>query len=311
MLTAKPEKNTSSMPNRILRLLQKTAYWVIGFLILTELVYRFTPHNSGHYLKALNQKKDLLDSVKTPRLVLVGGSNVATGISSTALEREFEIPTVNIGLDERLGIDFNLNLLRYSLHPNDVVIMSFEYSSHLDPETNTRNLVDYHVPEVFQFFEKKSFLATYSEKRTMGWQEAFGQIRPDSLSDKDFSAKGDYEGKLFDVLSPKFQDISWKSKQWESVLPALLDFLSWAKRNNIQVFYTFPCYPESTFEANITEIHALEIMLQTRLPIGVLLCRPEDFVMDDTFFANGVYHLNRDGRKIRTMRLVQLLESFL
>ena len=101
-------------------------FTLLQLLIGTALAwgYRIDP---AHYMCALIDKHQRLRSTDPPRLVFVGGSNLAFGIDSPRLERELGRPTVNMGLHVGLGLDYMLREAEAELRPGDAVVVSAEY----------------------------------------------------------------------------------------------------------------------------------------------------------------------------------------
>src|SRR5258708_4132609 len=61
------------------------------------------------YLGASAEKEKRENSISRPKIILVGGSNLAFGINSEIIEKEFKMPVVNMGLHAGLGLEFTLN----------------------------------------------------------------------------------------------------------------------------------------------------------------------------------------------------------
>jgi hypothetical protein len=69
-----------------------------------------------------------LNSLKSPKLVLVGGSNLSFGIDTPRLERELGLPVANMGLNAGFGVRCMVNTIRPCLKPGDTVLLCIEYS---------------------------------------------------------------------------------------------------------------------------------------------------------------------------------------
>jgi len=72
-------------------------------------------------------KNRRLDSLPSPKIVFVGGSNIAFGLNSKEIEDSIHLPVVNMGLHAGLGIYFMLNEIRNHVNKGDIVIFSPEY----------------------------------------------------------------------------------------------------------------------------------------------------------------------------------------
>ena len=87
----------------------------------------FNPSAKNAYLATFIDKMHLLDSVPSPRLILMSGSSVAFGVDSDLLSNELEIPVVNAALHFKLGTHFLMQQLKSTVRKGDIVLISMEY----------------------------------------------------------------------------------------------------------------------------------------------------------------------------------------
>src|SRR5690606_26128837 len=64
------------------------------------------------------------------RVVLVGGSNLAFGIDSKAIEAAVGCPVVNMGMNGYFGVRFMLEEVAPRLRAGDVVVLAFEWDNY-------------------------------------------------------------------------------------------------------------------------------------------------------------------------------------
>jgi hypothetical protein len=81
-----------------------------------------------HYLSAFRDKEERLEGLAPPRVLLVGGSSLAFGTNSRAIEHALGRPVVNLGLNAGLGLEFILRQAEASMGSGDLVILSPEYN---------------------------------------------------------------------------------------------------------------------------------------------------------------------------------------
>jgi hypothetical protein len=98
-------------------------------VVLAGVVFGLFYHRSGGTAAALNAKFEILDSTPSPRVVLVGGSNVWYGIDSPMLEHELGQPAINMGICAPTTLEFQLAITESRLRKGDVVVISPEYHS--------------------------------------------------------------------------------------------------------------------------------------------------------------------------------------
>ena len=95
----------------------------------------------------LNEIRTGPGCVWLPRVILIGGSNLAFGIDSQLLAQKLGAPVVNYGLEGGLGLTILLNSLQDNMRPGDIVVISPEY------ELFYNNLVDGEAVTLAQLLE--------------------------------------------------------------------------------------------------------------------------------------------------------------
>ncbi len=112
------------------------------------------------YLGAAIDKHNRLAQQPAPRVVFVGGSNLAFGLDSAEIERSLGYGVVNMGLDLSLGLDFMLREIEPFLARGDVVVISPEYEEFIDmyPGKVTTLFAEATIyPRAMQFFSYRHF----------------------------------------------------------------------------------------------------------------------------------------------------------
>ena len=276
------------------------------------------------YMATISDKMHLLDSVPSPRLILMSGSSMAFGVDSDLLSRELEIPVVNASLHFKLGSRFMMDQLKSTVRKGDIVLITLEYVIKSKGSCEEKLMAADFYPPAKNWIQFSSFseeVGAYTVHRLADFKLLMGEIwsgtrtRPISIDDttsvffrKCFAKNGDLLGHLnnpqpkFDV--PEISDEVEFSQQIED----LNDFGTFAKQKGATVFFTFPSYVESGFERNMPVIKKIEQQFRNNLNF-IILGNPENSVMDDRFFYDNPFHLNAGGRKIFSSRLIQLLEQ--
>ncbi|WP_435355410.1 hypothetical protein [Emticicia sp. SJ17W-69] len=98
---------------------------------IIEVLYDFNPYQKydleNSYTAAIIDKYARLQSLKSPKIVMIAGSNFAYGINSKMIEDSLQHPVVNMSMHYDYGTDFMLQQIAPELHKGDTVIMGFEY----------------------------------------------------------------------------------------------------------------------------------------------------------------------------------------
>jgi hypothetical protein len=84
------------------------------------------------YLASAIDKVKMLKTVPGPRLILIGGSNLAFGIDSAYLQNRLQMPVINMGVHIAFGLRYMLNQARPYLRSGDIVVIVPEYEHFKD-----------------------------------------------------------------------------------------------------------------------------------------------------------------------------------
>ncbi|NEO78411.1 hypothetical protein [Moorena sp. SIO4G3] len=88
-------------------------------------------------------KSNIANSIETPKLVIVAGSNALFGISCSQINKETFVSCLNGATYAGLGIDYILTRAHSWLKPGDLVLLPLEYEHYTDDGKPTAALIDY------------------------------------------------------------------------------------------------------------------------------------------------------------------------
>ena len=98
---------------------------------IIEVLYDFNPYHKhdleNSYTATIIDKYARLQTLKSPKIVLIAGSNFAYGINSKMIEDSLHQPVANMAMHYDYGTDFMLQQITPELRKGDTVIMGFEY----------------------------------------------------------------------------------------------------------------------------------------------------------------------------------------
>ena len=297
---------------------------LLFFALLVKLAVlipsRYGVSDQSDYLAALIDKHRLIDSLRTPKILFSGGSNLAFGLDSKEVEKAMGIPVVNLGLHAGLGLTFILNDLRSSIKKNDIVFLSIEYLLGEEGTEGLDQLAAHYYPPAQQFY---SYHPTASIRLYLDHLHnryinfitcGLSRITPAACTNdfvytrSGFNRSGDVINHL-DKPAPRellgrgpLPYVYWKG------IEDINRFNAYAKTINVKVFFLFPTYCLSEYNRNKKVISQAAADLKKGLTMEILNS-PTDFVYPDSLFFNTVYHLNRTGRQQRTEKLIQLIRS--
>lgn len=314
-------------------MIQKLICRIFFFFFLIALscfaIFRYSPLTNYDYLAAARDKHLLLKSSPSPKIILVGGSNLAFGVDSQEIEQKTGYHAVNMGLHAMLGLRYMLSEIKEDLTTDDIVIISLEYEHFSTPVINGGEELFQMLlfcPELISYLDYKHFLPMVKNIPKV-LQISFRWI-VDSVYEKLFLHKipkkkiyvrsafnryGDATHHL-DLPSPEkfLHEIAIPSSfstGSEEVL-VLNNFLVNAKKKHVKVYFLFPSIPDYTFNQYKNNINNFYQWLKRNVKIPIL-STPEYFVLPKDNFFDTPYHLNRKGRELRTQKMISTLKKIL
>jgi hypothetical protein len=269
------------------------------------------------YLAALIDKEARLNSLDSNRLIFVGGSNLAFGINSALIESKLPVKVANLGLHAGLSLKFMINEVSYLMKKGDIVVLSLEYPLYLDSFEPDIDLIQfanelYPATKRYYHFTPKQLITARYEKFKKYFQPDIYQI--DSVFNRQlFNKYGDNTGHL--NKRPLEHLIDRKPIhviEAERSISILKDFAQKCKTEDVKVFISYPPYPKTEYVGkNKERINQLDLKLRSSLPNITFLDRPEGYIFNDALFYDTVYHLNKNGREIRTTMLIRDLKKYI
>ena len=121
------------------------------------IIFVLLPLPEHSFNAAIIDKHQLLEKTESPRIILVGGSNVAFGIDSAAIQSRFNIPVVNLGLHAGFGLGRILDDALPFLHPGDILVIIPEYIHFSDTWNGEAQAYEL----IFDFGQKRLLLSPH------------------------------------------------------------------------------------------------------------------------------------------------------
>lgn len=111
----------------------KTVLFTGMTLLLFLGLILFVPVRSNDYFQTYNLKCRLLEETGSPRVVFVGGSNLAFGLDCQSIKDSLGINVVNSGLHAGVGLKYILDDVEAYLRQGDIVVIAPEYEHFYNP----------------------------------------------------------------------------------------------------------------------------------------------------------------------------------
>lgn len=284
----------------------------------------FDPRSKNAYIATIIDKAKLLDSIPSPRLVLMSGSSMAFGVDSDTLEKILGLPVVNAALHFNFGSRYMTEELKTYLKKGDIVLITLEYMVTSEGKSEEQLIAADFFPPSKKWIHFSSIteqISAYSVHRLTDCRLMIGEAlndsrsKPISIADTTsifyrncFSSKGDILCHLNNPPTKVVYPALSSEQDFTQQIKDLNDFYEFAQKKGAKVLFTFPCLAQRSFEENSNVIKKLtdEISSQLKIPI---LGTPENALMDDALFYDNAYHPNAKGRAIFTNRLLELFEN--
>ncbi|MEF2836972.1 MAG: leucine-rich repeat protein [Oscillospiraceae bacterium] len=284
---------------------------VVGIALLAPPVYTQT------FLGELSLKFDSLNAVEEPKLIVVGGSNVAFGLDSRLLAQHIDMPVVNFGLYATLGTKMMMDLSKANVNEGDIVILA--------PEMDTQTLSLYFNAEAaLQGMESDWKMLCYIPRENhadlvggvyeyvtskIGYLRS-GLLDPEGIYNRDsFNEYGD----IVYVRPHNIMLLGYDPTKTIELTPALLDqefidyvndYTAYCERQGATVYFSFPPTNASAMADSNTEDTLFDFCcyLYENLTCKVI-SNVNDYIMEENYFYDSNFHLNDSGVILRTSLL--------
>lgn len=279
------------------------------------------------YNASMIDKVTRLKSINTPKIILIGDSNVAYGIHSPMIQEAMNMPVVNMGLHGSLGNAFHESMAALNINSGDIVIECAAVWSEGDSIVSPSlawTTVEYHK-DLWEGIRPKNYydmFITYqaywidSFKR---WLHSSGDIRPENTSYArlSFNDYGDVvfkpvtSGSISELKAMRKQNFKEKvssslsyTKITDECVNRLNNYNDYVKSKG--AVFLVAGYPIGLGEYTppVERYTAFQEELARRLDCDVI-SDYRDYFIPYEYFYDTILHLSEEGAKIRTAQLVK------
>jgi hypothetical protein len=303
-------------------------------VILTGILLGSSSNGAGddNYLAAVLEKDRLIRRAQSPKIILVGGSNLAFGIDSKMMQDSLRMPVVNMGLYAKLGLKYMLAQVRPYIRQGDIVVVVPEYDQFYGDFANgdnTLNTALLYAPNdrVGDFIRSYSIVDVVLRPRVENARRSFLRAAAAAVGREDQFFPPDtnpvYNRRSFNEFGDVVTHLGRKGMNPDSIfvapLPSIKTFNAEtleqlneiaddAKAHGATAYFMFPSYIDRSYQINVEAIDSLRRRLEKgmRMPI---LGTAQDFSYPKEYFYDTRYHLNQMGRSLRTRRMIQMLRQ--
>ncbi|WP_291034855.1 hypothetical protein [Dyadobacter sp. 50-39] len=251
----------------------------------------------------------------SPRIVVIGGSNVAYGLDSKRIQDALHIPVINAGLHASLGMKFYLTDVKPYIREGDIVVVIPEYSQYytdtfygnielvsvlFDVYPDSRKEID-----IKQWLHLMRFIPFYAATKLKLSKEP-GRIGPVGVYDrKAFNSYGDayvhwtMPGKKFNPG----QKVSEDQQVNPEAIKLLIDFQHFVKGKKATMLLLPPVFQSTSFVNQKPMIDKIyQSIKKNHLPV---IAEPERYELPDSLFFDTASHLILPGIERRSDLVIE------
>jgi hypothetical protein len=289
---------------------------IIAGIISTTIV--LIPPDPEDFFQASVVKLNHLRNTPSPRIILVGGSNVAFGVDSELLESRFGLPVVNLGLHGGIGESTYKELSGY-IRPGDIILLMpeyviFSYKGILEGEdVALAQWMEYDLTRL-RFVNPSRFptliltVAQIKATRRLASLFADGDLGRGVYIIENFNSHGDFIGQVNaeEPIKKLQNDPYFKSGDFYLETYRFFEqFNLDAKAKGAVVYFEFPASRVANCRA--TGMERLEefystLLERTTIPVLTAL---DEICYPNSYFFDTNYHLNGVGRRVMTERIIK------
>lgn len=276
------------------------------------------PGQNMHY--SIFDKEKLLENTDSPRLILVGGSNLSFGIDSKRLQDSLGRHVVNTAIHAGYGLQYIIDCVAPHIKQGDIVLLAPEYNNFFGNsvwggevliqalEVNPTNLEKMTFK---QFGAQLPYVPKHSIEKLLTYLPFKD---PKALQEKNavyerwsFNKLGDVEAHWNKPNEP-YQSYDVQGKVFNQYTIQLINhFKQLIEAKQGRLLVTFPCLNHSGFQLTGQKIR--EVAEQFAKNQYTVLGNPEKYSFPDSLYFNSMYHLNKKGVDLRTTLLLQDLKK--
>ncbi len=275
------------------------------------------PQYRTTYTGAVVDKYERLQEIQEPKIILVGGSNVAFGVDSLKLEDAFGMPVVNMGLNAGLGQAFHSELIKEEISEGDIVIiMPEDYGEQTTDIKNyplawtalEDNLQLWSVLKTQDYLEMVKAFPTYFSraKEKFLWGTDAPNDERDCYQAEAFNDHGDVVyPKTECIMSEGDYDDFAHIKLSEEMKDYWNELNEYIKEKDAVLYMSCPPVLDEILSSDMGK---LQEDLDTELDCP-MISDLSDYTYPLAYFYDSSVHLNDIGKEVRTEQLIEDLRE--
>lgn len=280
--------------------------------VLALIFVAFFVHNTS----ILNTKHDILVNTHSPKIVVVGGSNVLYGVDGGLIESTTPFSVVNYGLRAETPVSFYEKEIAPHVEQGDIILLMLEYGYYYGAsdemavayllQTYPRGIPSL-IPEYFSRFP--DYTRAMFPDQFMHYLNGVPERNNMILTMDQYGGSVDlldYQGYFIDEVGA--DRIRSEDEIDRDFVTQINGFAQRMAKKGVHVALAYPVYWDQLIQERPGRSNALDEYLRTNLTIPVL-GTPARYAFPVIYLANSPYHVNREGRELRTKYLLEDLDA--
>lgn len=289
-------------------------FFLLSFMFLLSFIFTPPVHvESGLYGNI--DKVNRLANISSPKLIVIGGSNVSFGIDSQMMEDTLGMTVVNMGLHAGVGLRYMIDQVIPFVKEDDVVLLCPEHAQFGDmyhgndklltlvhdvmPDTSTSL-----TPSAYYYLadEFPAYIGSKCIKFLTFWLDRTQELKSDVYTRAQFNSYGDAVAH-FGFPSKKVKIKVMNFQLHTGVIAALNQYQETLEKKGAQLMVGHPALQNTCFQHSSDYILKFNALLESDDVAFPIITKQEDYVFDDSLFFDTIYHLTKEGREQRTKKL--------
>ena len=288
---------------------------IIGGLLIVRVT------NPKDLYFSLIDKHQMLKEIKSPRIILVGGSNLSFGIKSKMIQESFRINVINTSVHAGLGLKYITDDIIRFIKKGDIVILAPEYEHFFGntlygSEPMINSIIS--VPETYKFlnFQNWKEILGALPKTAVKNMIKFGLSKYNQFSG--IKRVGIYDRNSFNEYGDVNAHFQMRNEDFDApegiegffnfeAIKTIISFKKGIEDKGGLFLFTYPCLMNTSLNSITEETAMINFKLNE---IGVkIIGTPQRYSLSDSLYFNSQYHLDKEGVEIRTKYLIQDLQE--
>ncbi len=300
----------------------------IGLAVLatTFAIFKFNPIYlvASDYFQAIEKKSKQLNVITSPKVVLVGGSNLAFGVDSKMISDSLNMPVINMAVGAAFGIEFDLNQIEKHVRNGDIVIISefpgspnYEviYNTYVYAPSTIEGISSIH--QYYNLIKAGILVNVQSIQNTVLNGKSLNPVSKPNMKISDttsiyfkegFNEYGDLVSHINNTKPKQLNDRGEFNTFYKEHIDYINHFATSARKKGAKIFYIHPPYPASEYKRNLKAFEDYQNYIQKNIEVKVLGEQASNIYPDSLFFDT-VNHLDSIGRTKRTEKMIHYLLS--